>query len=167
MASAERETMTPPYAAARSAADWYVSPKQIALRAEVAQRSRARAVAPRVLERWIALRTDAARRAGRLLTDAQHDDLAAGRRLAIGDRARYVGPTRLEQVGAGTYARPHGQLGLITQATCGADGGFVFVFTPELDPKIRDAALRDEIDVALQQLRVTELHGYWLLERVS
>ena len=90
--------------------------------------------------KWINDRVEDRRKRGLLVTEQQLEDIKRRRKLQEDDRARYVGPTRMEQTKGGrTYTRQHGQTGTIRGAQRGADGRFVYVFQPDapreaLDP---------------------------------
>lgn len=114
-----------------------------------------------VLDRWVQIQVAKARDEGVLITDIQLRDLRAKRKLVVGDRARYVGVDRDEELDAGRkYRRPNGQMGVITQIIAQPDTpGRLVVFRP--DP---DVLLKDE---ELVELVVREnTPGYWDLERV-
>lgn len=92
---------------------------------------------------WIQDRIDDARRAGRLLTPQQAMDVRVGRWLREGDRARYLGPNRMERSNAsGNHIlRPTGQTGTITNVVKDAFGGLrQFTFMPDIDAKTRAAS---------------------------
>ena len=80
----------------------------------------------RQMGRLVRMQREKAREAGLLLTPRQGADRDAGRTLQIGDRARYIGPTRLEDTPRGSSSREHGQEGTVT-----AISGVTLTFTPD------------------------------------
>jgi hypothetical protein len=73
----------------------------------------------------------AADEGGYLVTERQKKDLNAKRTLRSGDRARYVGPDRDEDLGDHKVRRPHGQMGHIVSVTRSKVGQFVYEFMPD------------------------------------
>lgn len=70
------------------------------------------------LEKWVHTVSEKERALGRLMTDQQYADWRLGRRLSVGDRARYVASARQETVRVpdGTerrVLRPYGQVGIM------------------------------------------------------
>lgn len=74
-----------------------------------------REIDPVHMARLVKLQKKKAQEAGLLITEQQGADRAVGRALTNGDRARYVGPTRIEDTNLGPVERPHGQTGTITE----------------------------------------------------
>lgn len=158
----------------------FVSPKSIRHVLETEARAQARVtgrafdenlLATPAFVAWIAQTEAGAREAGNLVTDMQYADLLLGRSLQVGDKARYVGPTRAEErMGkeGRSVVRPHGQKGTVIRASRRSDGRLEVTFQPDLEPKVRDAALRDEVDVPQIKLTVADNlgGGYFYLERV-
>lgn len=115
-------------------------------------------------EKWIQDRCDAMRAQGRLATDQQLKDLAAGRRLQEGDKARFVGKTRMETTSNGTHLqRPEGQEGHIVKAMVGEDNVWCYWFRPNPPP----VAVTDGMDVEIAEFFFKEnTRGYLEIERV-
>lgn len=116
-------------------------------------------------EAWIQHCIRRTRTAGRLVTPQQLADLAAKRPLREGDRAKYVGLTRLEPTQSGRrYLREHGEVGRIVSAVKGSDGLHTCVFLRETTPAERDPG---GPQVFIARLRFAEgTPGYFLIERV-
>lgn len=74
-----------------------------------------REIDPVHMARLVRLQKKKAQEAGLLISAQQGADRAAGRVLASGDRARYIGPTRIEDTNLGPVERPHGQTGVIAE----------------------------------------------------
>lgn len=106
------------------------------------------------IEAWAKRSLEQLERQGRLVTEQQFRDRR--RVFKVGDRARYVGEDRAEQVSGEAYVRPHGQTGQITQAKP-VGGEYLITFTP-------DATAATQHIVALQVR--TNTPGYFALERV-
>lgn len=86
-----------------------------------------------MVENWIRFVCEKAETEGRLLTNRQFQDWVMGRKLAKGDRARFVGADREEtSQDGGTSVRPYGQIGIIV-AMEKVDGENVLTFFP-VDP---------------------------------
>lgn len=117
---------------------------------------------PEAIEAWIQRLIEGAKRRNVLMTDKQHADWLIGRRLSVGDKVRYVGPTRPEPVGNTVVPRPNGQTGMIVSAMRGPtciDGFIPLVlrFMPDLP-----------IDNHVVSLEVIERTTGWLyLERTD
>jgi hypothetical protein len=79
-------------------------------------------------------------RAGLLVSDQQYADLKVGRRLQEGDRARFIGETRVEGTKLGrNYTRPRGQEGKIVTAVLSlSDKKYVYTFLPDVPLHARD-----------------------------
>ncbi|APU88915.1 hypothetical protein Rctr197k_104 [Virus Rctr197k] len=109
-----------------------------------------------VYQRWIENRIEDARRNRRLITAQQHQDLMARRELRLDDRARYVGPPRLERSPASgkQILRPHGQTGSIAQVQRGLGGRPIWTFMPDVPKKTLDAA--EVMDIEVMQLTTAE-----------
>jgi hypothetical protein len=75
-----------------------------------------REINPVHMARLVKLQKKKAQEAGLLITAQQGSDRASGRSLTSGDRARYVGPSRIEDTLLGPVERPHGQTGFIIEA---------------------------------------------------
>jgi len=83
-------------------------------------------------EAWIQARCKDMRAQGRLVTDQQLRDLTASRKLREGDKARFVGETRIEETSTGKHVeRPEGQEGVIVKAMVGEDNVWCFWFRPK------------------------------------
>jgi hypothetical protein len=80
-------------------------------------------------EAWIVSLVEKARLSSHLMTETQYTDWTMGRRLAPGDRCKYIGPTRTEDVDGRKYMRKHGQEGSIIRLEAGKDGN-ILVFSP-------------------------------------
>lgn len=88
---------------------------------------------PAMIDNWIKFVCEKAKDEGRLLTNRQYQDWCVGRRLMRGDRARFVGESRTEELSNGaTSTRPSGQVGTIT-ALEKVDGAEIATFFPH-DP---------------------------------
>lgn len=74
-----------------------------------------REIDPVHMARLVKLQKKKAQETGLLITVQQGADRATGRALTNGDRARYVGPTRIEDTNLGPIERPHGQTGVIAE----------------------------------------------------
>jgi hypothetical protein len=113
--------------------------------------------------RWVEARIEDARRRGELLTEQQYLDLRIGRVLRVGDRARYVGPTRLEPspFSGKLITRPEGQLGTVTHVM-GPPQRPIFSFMPDVPPDTRKAAA-DGLDVEVLRLETAD---WTLFERI-
>jgi hypothetical protein len=112
---------------------------------------------------WIKDRVAAASAEGRLLTEIQYSDMLANRLFKVGDRARYVGPSRLEPASSGRMmARPSGQLGWITQCLRNGEKPQHWVtFRPDV-PKGSET-----VDIEIVELHVLEgSRPYFEIERV-
>lgn len=110
---------------------------------------------------WISGLMERKRRDKLLLTERQYADLAVGRVLEEGDRAVYVGPTRMEpspKTGR-NITRPHGQRGEIIKVEKKANGFTIFTFLQDIAKETRDAAeVGLDVEVlALQTAEWTEL----------
>lgn len=109
-----------------------------------------------VVSRWAERSLEKLEQQGRLVTERQYQDHRRRRILTQGDRARYVGPERVEAIDTGTYVRPHGQEGTIVK-TERRGGETLVTFRP---------------DVPAPALQVVELvvmtgtPGYFTLERL-
>lgn len=113
-------------------------------------------------EGWVDKQIDKAREAQILLTDQQHADVLVGRRWKIGDRAKYIGPERVEKTDDGKdVLRRTGEVGTIT-AVAGDKGVAICMFRPDV-PK---EAVRSS-DSTIVELRFREnTSGAWKLERI-
>lgn len=113
-----------------------------------------------VLERWFRARVATARRRNLLLTEQQLEDVRNARPLRRDDRARYIGPTRLEvspATGKGIL-RPHGQTGSISEVQRGVGGRVILTFVPDVSKEVLDLAEHTDIEVmSLQTAMWTEL----------
>jgi hypothetical protein len=85
----------------------------------------------REFEQWVQGLIKNAVEGGYLVTERQKKDLNAKRTLRSGDRARYVGPDRDEDLGDHKVRRPHGQMGHIVSVTRSKVGQFVYEFMPD------------------------------------
>lgn len=94
---------------------------------------------------------------GRLVTERQYQDHRRRRVLQPGDRARYIGPDRVEQVDGGDYTRPHGQEGTI-QNIQRKGGQFLITFRPDTP-----APVQHVVDLVV----LTNTPGYFTLERLA
>lgn len=85
-----------------------------------------------VAMRWAEKQIERARNEGRLLSPQQAKDQEAKRKFAVGDKARYIGPDRDEQLAgeSATARRPSGQLGKITRVHKDALPGRIVTFRP-------------------------------------
>jgi hypothetical protein len=117
---------------------------------------------------WLKSRIADARRQGQLLTEQQYLDYRSGRRLQLGDRARYIGETRIEDTPYGPEERPHGQSGRITAYAEDDDGLAILSFTPDPPPAAAAAGSDLTADTTvLVRLIVREQEGSHLqLERI-
>jgi len=112
-------------------------------------------------EQWVQRQVDVARKAQRLVTAQQLEDLRAKRLLQQGDKARYVGVRRLEPTSTGrNLIREPGQLGFITKAARGDDGRWTVTFRPSSPKGAEDTNLE------LVELTVAEGAGLFDLERI-
>lgn len=147
----------------------YTSPA--ALKRAASRAARIQSKAPEFYYTWIEQATERARAAGMLLSDVQYADSVAGRPLRTGDRARYVGPSRVESHEHGTYVRVQGQEGTVIDVIDRTDrvGNVVLVtFQPDIESGAREAALTGVVNVVIGRLVVAEgTPGYWDLERIT
>jgi len=113
-------------------------------------------------EGWADKQIEKAREAHLLLTDQQHTDALAGRRWKIGDRARYIGPERVEVTDDGKELfRRTGEIGTITSVT-GDKGVAICVFRPD----VPEEAVRSA-DGTIVEIRFREnTPGAWKIERI-
>ena len=116
-----------------------------------------------ILQRWIQMRVALARKNRLLLTDQQFADMRSGRPFSSGDRARYVGPTRMERSPTtGRYVtRVQGQRGTITSVLRGREGQPLYTFMPDVPKETQALAATTDIEV----MALTTADGL-LFERV-
>jgi hypothetical protein len=116
-------------------------------------------------KRWIDQRIEDHRKRGLLVTSQQLTDIRYNRPLKEGDRAKFVGTTRIENTRDGrSYTRQYGETGKITQAVRGPDGNHVYLFMPDY-PK--EALEEGGPDVFVAQLQFKEkTPGYFSIERI-
>jgi hypothetical protein len=83
-------------------------------------------------ERWVQDRLTSFRARGLLVTARQLEDAKNKRRLQEGDRARFVGCSRLERTRSNKmYQRNHGETGTIVLAEKGGDRRYIYTFMPD------------------------------------
>lgn len=112
-----------------------------------------------VATRWADLQIQRAKDEGRLLSPQQAQDHEAGRVFQVGDRAKYIGPTRAEALNGEDeiVTREQGQLGKITRIHKDSLAGRIITFRPTPPP--------DAERVVELQVREGTL-GFLTLERV-
>lgn len=110
---------------------------------------------PAIIDTWVQTVLERARAAGRILTPQQLADYKAGRTLALGDRAKYVGPERTETVGNQQCVRPTGQTGVIVDVKKQKDEEIV-TFQPHAH----------NTEHVVQLVVKTNTRGYFDLERL-
>jgi len=115
-------------------------------------------------EKWIKNRCKDMRAQGRLVSDQQLKDLTGGRKLQEGDKARFIGASRVETTSNGTnLERPEGQEGRIVRAMVGEDNVWCFWFRPDAP---RGAEV-DGIDIEIAEFFFKEnTRGYLEIERI-
>lgn len=115
--------------------------------------------------RWVADRIKDARDRGLLVTAQQLNDVRARRRLLLGDRAKYVGLSRIETTRSGrSYNRMPGETGTISKAVLGSDQRYVYTFTPTIPPGALD---KHGPHVFIAELIFREgTPGYFTIERI-
>lgn len=106
---------------------------------------------------WAKRGLDQLAKQGRLVTEQQYQDHRRRRLLRVGDRARYIGPDRVESVEGIDYTRPHGQQGVITDVKR-KGGGFLVTFRPD-----EPAVSTHVVDLVV----LTNTPGYFTLERLT
>lgn len=115
-------------------------------------------------EKWVERGINIARQRGVLMTDQQLADWRIGRRLVIGDRAKYIGPTREELTLAGLFVpRPQEQSGTIIAVEADMNGSRVLTFMPdkaETPVKLEETTSQESQFVALE---VREFTIDWLM----
>lgn len=105
------------------------------------------------IEAWTKANLQRMRELGMLVTEQQYQDHRNVRKLREGDRARYIGPDRVEPLDGGTYTRPHGQEGTVTLVKQG-----VVTWQPDATAA----------DTRVVELRVRcDTPGYYTLERIQ
>ena len=112
---------------------------------------------PQVVDNWVRSAVERAREAGRILTAQQLADYKNDRTLALGDKARYIGPEREELVGNDRVTRPHGQIGTVTNVVKKSDEEQIITFQPR--PQHSD-------DHIVELVIKTNTRGYFDLERI-
>lgn len=119
----------------------------------------------RLAEEWIKRHIASAKKRDRLMTSAQLADWRLGRKLTVGDRARYIGPTRNEPTQSGLLVpREHGQTGFITNVMESRHARLI-TFHPDQAVAPLDTP---DADKQLVDLQVREHTAGWLsLERVD
>jgi hypothetical protein len=116
-------------------------------------------------KKWIDQRTEDMRRRGLLVTDRQLDDIRKGRRLEEGDKARYVGPDRLEPTRSGRqYTRKSGETGRIVQAVKGNDNLYIYTFMPDVPEAAKQEGGPDMFVATFQFKERTP--AYYQVERI-
>lgn len=114
--------------------------------------------------KWLERLVQAAKTRGRLMTDQQLADWQVGRKLVRGDRAKYVGPSRIEQTSNDFLVpREPGQIGTIVAVEETKEARFL-VFHPDVAVAPIEAP---GIERQLVDLQVREFTSGWLcLERL-
>jgi len=113
-------------------------------------------------ERWLQGRLDDMRRHHRLVTEQQLQDLKDRRPLKEGDKAQFVGASRVEETSTGRFVkRPHGQRGRIVRAIREKDGTWCYWFRPDAPP----AAELTKMEICEFYFKETT-RGYLEIERI-
>jgi hypothetical protein len=122
-------------------------------------------------KKWAGTLIANARKQGRLMTEAQLRDWTMGRRLALGDKCRYIGPTREELCSISCYVpRETGQLGFIShiEETENAREGQVRMITFTPNEAVAPVKVSEDIKPQVVDLLVKEYtKGWLLLERIA
>lgn len=88
-------------------------------------------------EKWYEEGVERAINDKRLMTEQQYADWRAGRHFQVGDRARYIGPQKMELTQSGKYVqRQTGQTGHISHTERTYDGSLIFTFMPDVPPEV-------------------------------
>jgi hypothetical protein len=94
---------------------------------------------------------------GRLVSEQQYLDQKNKRVLAQGDRAKYIGPDRVEHTEDGAFTRVAGQLGTVQSVQNGPGNTFIVTWRPD-----STAATTHVVELVVR----TGTSGYFTLERV-
>lgn len=119
----------------------------------------------KMAEEWVDKTIASTRQRGRLMTEVQLADWRIGRRFGVGDKVRWIGPTRDEKISnRARVPRPHGQEGTIV-STEGKRNERVLIFHPDSPELPVDA--NEKSDKFLVDLEVREFTKDWMyLERI-